>query len=256
MAACIPTMKGTSYFLLFCVSLLSIQIKAQTSRSLFRLVAGYSDEITDPMVIYFDKKNSVAFHKDFDALKLMNTDLSVPNIYSFSGDGSRLSIMALPSQNLVNQTIPLGLKTGHEGMIIFNAISIVGVPYPYIYFIDAQSLKVQELHGAPKVSVRLAAGTYEKRFSILFSLTPYKEGIPAAGWNAYSSKARLYITLDSVTGKSGTLAVFTIQGREVFNEAISGAGLHMLDPALPAGIYLIRLNSTKGTHSRKVFIGL
>ena len=51
---------------------------------------------TDPMVIYFDEKAQTGFDSYLDALKLMNTDYYVPNLYAFGADGTKLSIDALP----------------------------------------------------------------------------------------------------------------------------------------------------------------
>ena len=66
--------------------------------SLLRLTSGFADDPAskDPVVIYFDEKALNAFDGQLDALKLMNTDLKVPNLYAMSSDGKKLSISALP----------------------------------------------------------------------------------------------------------------------------------------------------------------
>ena len=65
----------------------------------------------DPMVIYFDEKAGKGFDSNLDALKLMNTDYTVPNLYALGTDGSKLSIDALPElrQDTIC-SIPLGHK--------------------------------------------------------------------------------------------------------------------------------------------------
>ena len=69
------------------------------SKPLLRLTASFSDDpaSTDPAVIYFVDNAETSFDNKFDALKLMNTDLNVPNLYGVGSDGSKLSINALPS---------------------------------------------------------------------------------------------------------------------------------------------------------------
>ncbi len=56
-----------------------------------RLGACFSDDTTstDPLVIYFDEKATPEFDNELDALKLLNTDLKIPNLYEAAADGSK-----------------------------------------------------------------------------------------------------------------------------------------------------------------------
>ena len=86
-----------------------------------RLGISFSDDTasTDPMVIYFDENATPGFDSKLDALKLLNTDPSVPNLWGASTDGNRLSISALPVITGDSCSIPLGLKLNRAGNIIF-----------------------------------------------------------------------------------------------------------------------------------------
>ncbi len=57
---------------------------------LLRISAGFADNGTpfDPAVIYFDSSATQLFDKNLDALKLMNTDILVPNLYSLTSDSN------------------------------------------------------------------------------------------------------------------------------------------------------------------------
>lgn len=236
----------------FCVA----QVNKTSARPVLRFTASFEKLNPDPMVIYFDQKNSAEFHKDYDALKLMNTDNTVPNLYVFSADGLRLSILGLPQQNLLTQTIPIGIKTEHAGVITFNTSAIGSMPYTYIYLKDLVAKTVQDLHQHPTITLQLAAGIYDHRFSLLFSNKAYTALTVTPDFNAYSANKKVYLTLDSISGLAGNFSIYSMNGQTVYNAAVSGAGKHIIIPGLTSAIYIIDFNSTTGVHSKKVYIGL
>ena len=71
---------------------------------------------SDPAVIYFDSSATQLFDKDLDALKLMNTDTLVPNLYSMTPDTKKLSINAVPFPSNEHRIIPLGLRNSKRWM--------------------------------------------------------------------------------------------------------------------------------------------
>ena len=87
--------------------------------SLIRLTAAFSTDttVTDPMLVYIDDKATAEFDSDYDALKLFNTDLNVPNIFSVSPEDYRLSINGLPPLTDSYLRIPLGLKANTAGTV-------------------------------------------------------------------------------------------------------------------------------------------
>ena len=87
------------------------------------------------MVIYFDEKAQTGFDTYLDALKLMNTDYNVPNLYASGTDGTKLSIDALPESQDSLRSIPLGLKTNIDGNIVFRIIDLVEESFRGIKFI-------------------------------------------------------------------------------------------------------------------------
>jgi hypothetical protein len=88
---------------------------------ILRLSANFSDNMnsSDPMVVYFDDNSTVGFDKDFDAIKLMNINEQLPNLYSLGPSGIRMVISALPGID-THTVIPLGLATEKDGTLIFN----------------------------------------------------------------------------------------------------------------------------------------
>ena len=121
---------------------------------LVRVTAGFVDNGTpsDPAVIYFDSLAAQLFDKDLDALKLMNTDTLVPNLYSITPDTKKLSINAVPFPTDSIDIIPLGLRTSKDGWITFEARDIEQIPAGiYISLVDAAGGINQDLKLNPQV---------------------------------------------------------------------------------------------------------
>jgi hypothetical protein len=231
-----------------------------SQKPIFRLFAQYSEETSDPMVIYLDQKNNLGFDPQYDALKIMNTDASVPNIYGMSTDSQRVSILALNTGDTNRQTIPLGLKIAQSGNISFEATNLATFPIAYIYFQDSQDKKYFELHQNPKISMNLNSGVYEGRFSLIFSPKPLIPGSSTSSssawiWTAYSNLGLVYIKLDNQTGIQGNLTIYSVMGEPVWTGKLSGAGMHTFNPEIRDGIYILSFQSSTGTFTKKVFIG-
>ncbi|SFD78777.1 hypothetical protein SAMN05518672_103218 [Chitinophaga sp. CF118] len=225
---------------------------------LLRINTSFADEgmPTDATVIYFDHTATSTSDPTMDALKLMNTDPEVPNLYSLSGDTTRLSIHALPYVNDSTNVIPLGLKSERAGWITFNVQDMERIPYGlYIYLRDAETGIIQNLQRNPRYRLLLQAGKYEQRFSLVFSM---KELLPQPEnnitFNAYCTGGKVYVYLDLAPGEKGSIIINNIPGQILFQQDISGRGYHELGPVFSSGVYIISLRSQKGLRSKKIFI--
>ena len=119
---------------------------------LLRITAGFADNGTqsDPAVIYFDSSATQLFDKNLDALKLMNTDVLVPNLYAMTSDSNRLSISAIPFPVDSIKRIPLGINTAKDGWVTFKASAIEQMPTKrYIYLVDSVAGINQDLNSIP-----------------------------------------------------------------------------------------------------------
>jgi hypothetical protein len=225
---------------------------------LLRFTAGFEDSPgnEDPMVIYFNDAASWKFDKEYDALKLMNTDWQVPNIYSVSSDASKLSVNALPTLVDSINVIPVGLKTEKDGWISFHAREIKNFPANlYIYFSDSRSGMCQNLLLNKDVRINLKTGLYEDRFSLIFSLKDFQYK-PGANENfyAYSFEGTLYVYMKLEPGEKGTLSLYNILGQPVYHSDLFINGFQQIKTDLKPGIYVISLSSPKGIYLKKVFI--
>ena len=227
---------------------------------LLRLTAGFSDDPSsaDPMVIYFDEKASPGFDGNLDALKLMNTDLKVPNLYSVGSDGYNLSINALPVTEDSLLVVPLGLMTARVGSITFR-IKDIGEFFSgtRIYLYDDLTKADQNLDLNKVYTIYLNSGEYNNRFSLRFmkGTAGISDENPVTDlFNIYSSHGILIAEIPLLPGKRGTLIINNISGQILFRKEIYTGGYQEIDPQLKTGIYFVRYISGNVSHTKKIFI--
>ncbi|SKC99049.1 hypothetical protein SAMN05660461_1349 [Chitinophaga ginsengisegetis] len=225
---------------------------------ILRMSAAFADDgqTADPVVVYFDATASAAFEKTMDALKLMNTDPAVPNIYALSADSVRLSINAWPQFPDSTGVIPLGLKTEKAGWVTFNTVDIARMPQQlHIYLKDAVTGKTEELRQYAKYRVYLDAGTYENRFSLVFrnngtTSPPASEPV----FRAYSVSGILYGYFDKVPGEKCRITISNLLGQVLWRQDITGNGQHVIGKQYSSGIYIVSFYTDDKVVSKKVFI--
>jgi hypothetical protein len=228
-----------------------------------RLNAGFFDvgSISDAAAFYFSADANGTFDKHLDALKLMNTDPGVPNLYAVATDTARLSIDALAAFFDTLETVPLGLTTAIDGWISFKATDIENMPPGlYVYLSDAKTGTKTDLQNASPYRLYLAAGEYKNRFFLNFSTQE-----PAAGGasgisvdgplQAYSRGGTLYVNGNLNPGEKGEVSVFDLQGQLVLRGEISGSTYQSFYSNFATGIYIVSLSSPKGRQTKKVLIG-
>lgn len=234
--------------------------KKGTTSTLLRLGATFAgDETsTDPMVIYFDEKAGTGFDPGLDALKLMNTDYGIPNLYSAGTDGKKLSINALPESADTLCQIPLGLRINIDGYIVFKIINIYGgFSGKKINIYDAESGTRHSLTDNKEFRVFLNAGEYKERFYL--NLSSIATGIIGTSpdnelFSVYSSHGiiKAYINTD-VTG-DGILSILNLTGQILFVDRIFETGYNEIYPGIKDGIYIVTFASDKYRFSKKIFI--
>ncbi|MCJ7448505.1 MAG: hypothetical protein MUO72_12520 [Bacteroidales bacterium] len=230
------------------------------SKPLLRLSASFSDDTasTDPVVIYFDEKAEITFDGRLDALKLMNTDLKVPNLYAIGSNGTRLSIDALPLSLMTGCTVPLGIKTNRSGNIIFRISSISSLlSVTGIYLSDLVTSTNQDLLAGREYNIFLAAGDYSDRFFLYINSIPTEIASVRSDDNlfrTYYSRGMLMSDINLGRMNNGTLVITNLTGQAVFIRKIFDSGHYEFNPAVKPGLYIITLTMGNQRISRKLFI--
>jgi hypothetical protein len=232
----------------------------KSSIPLLRLIATFSDDTAsyDPVVIYLDEKASYDFDSQLDALKLFNTDLKVPNLYTVGSDGAKLSISALPYSADTTFSVPLGLKINKEGYIIFKIRDIdETLSGKRIYLSDIVAGAEQYLLPDKEYKVNLTNGEYNNRFFLNLSniITVIQNFTPKTDlFSIYWSDGLLKAEINILNGNEGTLMIHNLTGQMLFLEKIYKTGYHEFNPLVQDGIYIVTYFSGTQRSSIKIFI--
>ncbi len=230
-----------------------------SSHILFRFTTSYSDNpiSSDPMVIYLDENATTNFDSDFDAMKLMNTNQEVTNLYSILPDGKKLSINALSEGIDSITTIPLGLLIHYSGDISFSLDDIENLHTGMkVYLHDAATGINQDLLQEPEYKIYLEAGEYVNRFAIkLLDGTSDLPDIDMSDFfNIYSSHGLLEANIGYLGGNDGDLFLYDMAGRKLFSMKIFEKGRYEFDPRVSNGIYIATLLSGDIVKTQKILI--
>lgn len=220
---------------------------------LLRLSAGFTDEglAEDAAVIYFDHSAVTDFDITLDALKLMNTDPTVPNLFMRATDTNRLSIYSLPYLLDTAFVIPLGVYTKKTGMMTFRTQDMLRMPAGWHVYLKDAKASLQELLPDSKYRVQVGAEDNNTRFSLVFSpVAMENDGGEVDGFNAYSAHGRVFVKLP----EDGQVAVTNMAGQVVFQQKMAGMGVKELNAEFSSGVYVVSFYSGKGLRSRKVFV--
>ncbi len=228
------------------------------TRPLLRISAGFSGQLSaaDPLVIYFDDAATLRFDPEWDALKILNTDVLTPSLYANSQDAARLSICAMPRPSDTLVTVPLGIRILSDGLITFNVLAVDNMPVgTNIYLADSQSGKYYDLATSMPIEVFLPAGTTEGRFSLKFSSKALIDTEPAGDqFLVFQKNGNLFVRMNPAAGTEGEVMIHDMTGKMVATKHLAGNGVHAVDVSLSDGIYVISLLTQSGRQSKKIFI--
>jgi len=227
---------------------------------LLRLTASFSDDpvSTDPVLIYFNEKATPEFDSQLDALKLFNTDLKVPNLYTVTPSETKLSISALPPVSDNFCKVPLGLKLNKTGNIIIKIRDVEETLFGMrIYISDILAGTEHDLLPDKEFSLLLGTGEYINRFFLNLSnvTTDIEDNSPGSDlFNIYCYRGILKVEINSLPGENGTLMVYNLTGQVLFIEKVYEVGYHEFNPGVKDGIYIVSFISGTERISKKIFI--
>ncbi len=233
-------------------------IKTSSSEAgLIRLAASFKDIYEkDGMVLYFDPASSENFEKDKDALKLLNTNMNVPNIYLLA-DERKLSINAIPySENKERKLYPLGLKTERAGIIQIHLQEIKNLSENLkVYLIDKQKNKFVNLReGAYQFQSEIAE--YDSRFFLSFSPVVINEpgNVFSEPFSAIDRNHSIDIRMNLEHHEKGILQVNTINGQLIEVVDVQSGEDIKIEGIKSSGVYLVSFISDKRKFTKKVVI--
>jgi len=229
------------------------------SRMILRFSASFDEKnsIPDNYLLYFDPQATLQFDTEKDALKLINTNLSVPNLYSITPDVKQLSIsgMAEPVDSLTR--IPLGIKVLKDGWVNLTAKDISRLPSDInLYLLDKEKNITQDLSLHPLYRVSLKAGEYNQRFALLFARTDGSVTPTPAEKIFTISKVNtsVMVTINLPDGEPGKLYVTNLLGQTVLEREVTNLQTVDISSGISSGVYVVTLRSGKLSQSEKTLI--
>ncbi len=236
----------------------------QDNKPMVRLTASFADETTaaDPVAFYFsDNAAGRKFNKELDALKLLNTDNGIPNLFAVSADAEKLSINGLMTPHDTISSAALGLITKKDGWISFHAQAIKNIPAGVdIMLTDLATGVNQDLQKDSTYRLFIPAGEYENRFFLNFiaktpASTVSNPVVNTSGsFSAYSAGGQLYINPNLPSGEKANITVISMLGQVVYKGEVSGSVAQLVNANLASAVYVIHFSSGSKNYSRKFFI--
>ncbi|MFO7524893.1 MAG: T9SS type A sorting domain-containing protein, partial [Ignavibacteriaceae bacterium] len=234
--------------------------KAVKGTPVIRFTASFSDNTPFPdyAVTYFDPKSTPEFDGQLDALKLMNSDINVPNFYFVTPGDINLQIQALLPVLETFCKVPLGITIKRDGYVI---VKIRDIDPEFsnlrISISDMVAGTDQDLLSNQEFKIFLNAGEYKNRFflNITDLVTTFPDNIGNGEiFNIYYSQNSLHATINQFHGSDATLTIYNLLGQTLLKEAIRTEGYHIIDAQLKDGIYIATFVTGNIRTSKKIFI--
>lgn len=224
-------------------------------QSLIRLSANSEvNAVPDYMVVYFNDMASGEFNSDMDALKLRNTEVTVPDLFVLSEDGRELSIksIAQPGDTYV---INLGFASKINGSVTIKAKDLLNIPSGFnVYLKDSYNGYIQDLSESPDYSFTSNSQTVTDRFKLILSReTLNNTGLDQNNYKVFARNGEIVVTINSNSETMVQLSDLT--GRILMRRELPGEGEWTIGQ-VPAGqkVYLVTLFTGNGVVSKKVYV--
>lgn len=214
-------------------------------------------DLKDYMVLYFDDQASKSFDKNLDALKMMNTDSQVPNLYGLTSENKKLSIKAIAYPGNQPNIFPLGLSTENEGWQNIQLEDLQNIPSNlFVYLIDSKKRIGQNLLERPNYRFYKNEGAEDSRFHLLLSHKAISD--PAIAFNEYFGVKTLndnvVIKMNLPEDGTGLLQISTITGQNIERIQVSGQNEYIVNQIHSSGIYFFSLKYRDELITRKIII--
>ncbi len=239
---------------------ISKESNSKASKPLIRMVAGYSNDSTsfDPFVIYYDDLATYNFDGQYDALKIYNTDINVPNYYVTSNDGRQLSINGVPFCDNIC-VFNLGLLTEKDGTIIFRSSDIDESLSDKTIIINDKVTGINKvLRPDEEYSVFLMAGHYQGRFTL--SISSATVGLPEIRlsddiFRVFSSNRILKVEIKESHRVGGVITLINLAGNVLLRRKVDYPGYYEYNLSFERGIYIASFVSEGKISTKKLFLG-
>jgi surface protein len=191
------------------------------------------------------------FSRDrLDALKMFSFNPQIPQLYSISDDGVALAMNSIP-QIEAEKAIPLGMKLAQEGAFTISLQqSDLDMASAGIYLED-RALGIFTKLSESAYTFQGEAGDVSGRFYLHFGMVDIGEQGIESSFNIVHQGDKLVLFGAEAYG---FVQLFDLQGRIIFSGRLNGEAVQYLDTPYRSGVYLITVNNSIDTATRKVVV--
>ena len=238
--------------------------EAAAPSNILRITAS-NDTLSDETLVRLIDGATYNFDSDFDAYKVSDEILGVPNpkpmslLYTTINDVN-YSINSLPQDSSTLITIPLNFSPASSGTYTFTA-NLSGMDSTYSVFLSDSLLNTnQNLRTSPTYSFSINQGDPQGRFAINLTTAGVTSVISTSGGPKvaiYSYDKKINLLFKNIpASSSASLSVIDMLGSSVLNvnNIDVSSGTYSYLSSLPTGIYIAMVNVGGSAYTAKIFI--
>ena len=227
-----------------------------------RLSASLNDHnLNDHLVLYLKDNASNDFNNSHDAIKLMNTSVMVPNVFSYKNNQKKLSIHSFSLDNEFSR-IPIAIEIKEPGTIhLKNTEWNKSDNFPYLYLYDDVYKVYRNLQDSAGIHFQLPAGIFQDRFYIVFNNKPIEQAsvnYDSNGSDGFSVQVigqQLKVELTIPRNEKRQIMVTDIVGHILFKKDFQFSGIYIVDLPNQAGVYFVSALGSNKTSTKKIIAG-
>jgi hypothetical protein len=207
---------------------------------------------SDQTTICFREGSTGGFDADFDAHKLFG-QYGVPQVYSFASDECKFSVNSYPSITDCGEVM-IGFTADYPGTYNFTFTGMETFP-------QGASILLEDLKEGVLIDCRnhsaygftYSEGEDPERFIIHFTVISGHEELTSEHLAIVPSGDQLHLMIPS-SFREGELFIHDLTGRMVHRERVADTGLSVVATPGSKGWYIVRVVSSTGVISQKVYI--
>ncbi len=210
-------------------------------------------------LMYFDSNVTKGFDWGYEGKTFTAVENEV-EVYTHlleNNVGDKYQVQSLPKNDMESFVIPLGVKA-NAGEVTFSAEAL-NLPSGLKVFLEdrvtSTFTRLDEANAEYKITLdtaldgvgRFFLHTAQSALSVSDDVILNSVGI----FKADNSTLRV----TGLTQGKASISLFNIQGKEVFNSSFNASNVNDISiPRLSTGIYIAKLNSTKGSINQKIIL--
>jgi fibronectin-binding autotransporter adhesin len=203
----------------------------------------------DQMAVYMFDGATQEFDSEYDAYKLFGFNLDAPHIYTTTND-VEYAINGLPMMETIS--LPVVVNTNAGGEFSFTAEGFGSFGDSWFFFLeDKETGSSFDLRKNPVLNLTVSAGATAERFNLRI----FKSALGIG--DDLMNNTRIYAENKQVIIENcpkSDVVIYNLTGAIVAESRMEEASLNSISINVPSGIYIVKLISSEGTVTSKVYI--